>query len=173
MISPSHFGPPTWLSGSIFATIRTMSLCSLCRSIPFENLPHLPLRWRGGVSSIQDHFSMPVFCLDRKLSSGSNEPLGFPHHNSLEVLAASASDCELCGLIYHSTSFVASYREAEKDPVFSHYQSGSGLPCELQLWLTRRLNGGDGFLTFVRARSGNLIFLVCAVGFCVEDGMSW
>ncbi len=117
---------------------------------------------------------MPYF-LYREPST-PNEPLGFCHHSSLETLGASASNCELCGLIHSSVSrFVTSYHKAEGDPVFSYYEdkSGLGFPSNFQLWLTERFNGGDGFFVFVRGVSERSIFLVATVGFCVEDGMPW
>jgi hypothetical protein len=113
------------------------------------------LYWRDALLEIHDDLNMPAFPLKGNISPKSKEPPGSPHHHSLEVLEASASDCELCDLIYSSvSSFVTSYREAEKDPVFMYYQGKIlGLPSDFQLWLTKRLNSRDGFLVFVRARS--------------------
>jgi hypothetical protein len=112
---------------------------------------------------------MQAFRLDKTTSLTPTESLGFSHHSSIENLATSADKCGLCGSICSSISaFVGSYVKAEDDEVFLHDQHHYlGLPNDFQLWLTRRLNGGDGFLAFVHARSEHCIHLVAAVGFCV------
>jgi hypothetical protein len=142
-----------------------MTLCSLCQSTPFRDLPELSPSWCGSLTGDQDRNQ---FYLDK--ASPPNELLGFPHQPSLEALEASAASCGVCSLINESVvRFIAAYRKAEQDPSFLHWDR-HGCPVNFQLWLTRRLGSADGFLAFAYARSGKSIFLVGAVGFCVRDG---
>jgi hypothetical protein len=134
-----------------------MTLCSLCQSIPFRGLPQLPSAWQ--------HLSLV------EEPPPHNELVGFPHQPSLQELAASAVSCELCNFINESVArCVSAYQKAEQDPVFVYYDTSKGFSVDSQLWLTNRLDRGDGFLAFVRARLKESIFLVGCVGFCVEDG---
>ncbi|ERF75018.1 hypothetical protein EPUS_09159 [Endocarpon pusillum Z07020] len=144
-----------------------MNLCALCRSIPFERLPQLPSDWE----CIINRRELPSFVFNSSLSSALDVPIGFRYHSSLEDLAASAGGCRLCDLLNDSVSgFSASYRKAENDPLFAYYEDAHlGLPSNFQFWLTKRINGGDGFLVLVRARREGIIYLVGAVGFCVKE----
>ena len=96
-----------------------------------------------------------------------NELVGYLHQPGLQALAASAINCELCDLINESfAKCISAYRKAEQDPVFVYYNTSKGFSVDSQLWLTSRLDHGDGFLAFVRARLKASIFLVGAVGIC-------
>jgi hypothetical protein len=106
------------------------------------------------------------------LKAPANEVLGFPHQPSLETLSASAANCDICELINESVlRFVTAYQKAEQEPRFVHTDR-HGFPVNFQLWLTSRLERGDGFLAFAYAQSEKSNFLVGTVGFCVEDSMS-
>src|SRR5271155_5479041 len=119
-----------------------MTLCSLCQSIPFTGLPQLPSAWQN--LSLVAKPERQQFSNLQKSPPARNEPIGFPHHLGLEVLAASAVSCELCGLINESViRFISAYHEAEQDPVFVYYDRSKGISVNSQLWLTRRLDRGD------------------------------
>ncbi|KAL3421849.1 HET domain-containing protein [Phlyctema vagabunda] len=149
-----------------------MAICSFCQSVPFQNLPELPTPWRDGLglSGIDNLEQFHQIIRDTSQSKGS-QPLGFLHQPSLEALAVSSASCELCALIYESARlFIAAFDIAKDDPEFSYfYRKNSDIPVNLPLWLTRRLDGGDGFLVFTYSQSGNNIFLIGAVGLCVDD----
>lgn len=148
------------------ATDDTKTLCSLCLSIPWDSLPQLPLCWKG-----TNVGGRSIYYSDLSASSAPNVPLGFPYHSSLKALAASADNCGLCDIISNSVDqFVASCRTAENELDFTYYANGR-LPADFNLWLTKRVNSGDGFLVLVRAPLEGVIYLVGAVGFCVRDGM--
>lgn len=147
-----------------------MTLCSICQSIPFQSLPEPPLALHD---LLLDDINIQEFSPQETYFRSRDEPLGFPHQPSIEALAISAASCSLCTLINESVSiFIDAYQKARKDPLFVYRDRLGGVPVDLPLWLTRRLDGGDGFLTFTHAQLGNSILLVGAVGFCVEDGMS-
>jgi hypothetical protein len=157
-----------------------MSLCALCRSIPFETLDSIPRCWDEHLVAqySKDPATLLLFTylLDRKVFSPPSEPFGFLHHNSLEILAVSAQKCRLCDLLHESlAAFVTSYHTADDDPSFHLDGKGLGLPSELQLVLARRINDGDGFSILMHGRPErspylHSLYILGAVSFCVEDG---
>ena len=148
-----------------------MSLCSLCRSIPFNSLPALPMAWRY-TSSISNNGAL--FQFQKRYNSTQNKPIGFSHHESLVKLAASAAHCRICDLIYSSVkTFIISFCETMDDPS-EECNSERYLrmfPLHFHLWLTKCLKRADGFLILVRGQTENDLFLVGVVGFCVEESM--
>lgn len=143
-----------------------MTLCSLCQSTPFRDLPELSSIWWPSISGDPDRNQFHI-----NKGSTPSDILRFPHQPSLEALETSAASCGVCSLIKESVvKFNAAYRTAEQnDPRFVHFDR-HGYPVNFQLWLTRRLDNGDGFLAFAYGRSGKSIFLVGAIGFCVGNG---
>jgi hypothetical protein len=149
----------------------TMSLCSLCRSIPFEALTCLPECYQRKPNTFKKNSPASLYFFVLKIPSPPLEPLGFPHHNSLEILAASAETCGLCDFLHSSlNAFLTAFSKAENEPSFSHYtQRRLGISSDFQLFLTRRSNGGDGFLVLLLAPPEERLYVLGAVGLCVED----
>ncbi|KAK4097629.1 HET-domain-containing protein [Parathielavia hyrcaniae] len=141
-----------------------MAICSLCRSIPLPRLPEL--FWSSRELAPLDDIQR--FYLDTTRSPADEVP-GFPHHPNFDALSASAAGCNLCGLISESVCrFVDAYQKAH--PARAPYLRDGDDPKDgLPLWLTRRLDGGEGFLVFVHSQSEACAYLVSGIGFCVED----
>jgi hypothetical protein len=149
-----------------------MGFCTLCISIPLETLPPLPSKWAEGMFT-RGRTALNEFSLrdreDQRLLL--KETFGFRHHSSFKALATSAESCELCALMNESiTSLATAYESTETYPDLklrlSEHDKG-----DFQLWLTRRVDDGYGFLVFARVASKNSIFLVAAIGLCVDDSM--
>jgi hypothetical protein len=148
-----------------------MSLCSLCQTIPFEGLGSLPECTWGEPNQADPEDPASVFSFRMAGHHPPNEPLGFLHHNSREILAASAETCGLCDYLHSSlNAFFTGYWKALNDPDFRRTTNERfSLSSEFQLFLTRRSNGGDGFLIMVRAEPKEFIYMLGAVSLCVED----
>lgn len=149
--------------------IFIMSLCDLCKRIPFDNLPSVPAGfWNGRPSEKYIH---PFYSFSEERYA---DPLGHPHQRNLEELQASAEKCELCKLLATQAElFVAEYNGLDEKNRFRGDAYG-GYP-DFDLWLTKRRDGGDGFWVFTSGKDRfngkrETIFLLATVGFCVTEG---
>lgn len=136
-----------------------MTLCSLCQSIPFRGLPR-----HGKTRALSKNRSSR----NSSLAKTTTDP------ERTGRISASARPSSIGGICYQLRALrphqriicLSAYRKAEQDPVFVYYNTSKGFSVDSQLWLTSRLDHGDGFLAFVRARLKASIFLVGAVGIC-------
>jgi hypothetical protein len=162
---------------------ENMTLCCVCQSIPFHDLPEPPAQWRGslalsGIESLQEFLNESRH--QSEASTRHEDDLGFPHQSTVVALYASAIDCGLCRLLKQSVeSFVKlvqggrNARPLTAEEPSSRDMFGTWDPDQdFSLWLTKRLDGGKGFLAFTPSASPQTsIYLVGAIGFCVDDGM--
>ncbi|KAF2262763.1 HET-domain-containing protein [Lojkania enalia] len=159
-----------------------MNLCSLCRSIDFFNLPPLPGRFEGYIRPWDGTKELVAFYDWRQAKSNRAEenkdagefsqPLGFPHHQSIEELKSAAENCSICRIIERSVSrCVALLAEAEKDEVYVYYRKkGRSMHPNFRLWLTKRRDSCSGFMVLSSsAENSKAAWLLAAVGFCVDD----
>ena len=158
---------------AVHVTIKKsmMSLCSLCQSIPFEALGSLPECTAPSPNHADPEDPASVFSFRMVGHHPPNEALGFSHHNSRDILAASAETCGLCDYLHSSlNAFFPAYWKAQDDPDFRRTTSERfSLSSEFQLFLTRRPNGGDGFLIVACAEPKEFLYVLGAMNFCVED----
>ncbi|KAF5575829.1 hypothetical protein FPCIR_12968 [Fusarium pseudocircinatum] len=140
-----------------------MSLCDLCRGIPWENLPTAPAEsWpsTSGYPYLQDFHHWP------------EDSRGYLYHQSLDALrnAANNENCGICSLILTQVELC----QAELEELKPQWEAGTiaeyGWPL-WKMWIVKREVGGDGFWvmsttddTFKRN-----VRLVAAVGLCVDD----
>lgn len=141
-----------------------MSLCHLCKNIPWEDLPTVPEGVGRGLSG--HTFFQPLY-------KWPKDARGYAHHQTLGALHQAASSCGLCNLIFASAANV----RKEMEELESKRQAGSrhyGLPT-WELFLVKREEGGDGcwVISFVgnvwKGPTGEAR-IVAALGICVRDG---
>ena len=149
------------------------SLCQLCQSIPFHDLPELPFGYVGGGGCLEALYREPRIRPDQSydILEPLEGPVGFPHHPDLESLRrASAAGCELCRELERATNTMqeaVAWRKAE-DP---HMREALDDPT-FDLRLTKRSPCGDGFWVVTRSlvKADEVLYVVGTFGFCAEDG---
>jgi hypothetical protein len=131
-------------------------LCKLCRSITFENLPPCPnSRLQLG----------PELLLS---DSDGQKQFGFKYHQGLKALKKAARACPLCSLIQDGVNkFVWNVSHGERTGSNGRNYPTEG-PKDYRLQITRSQEGRKGFMIWTNAMIDDLVFLVVAVGFCVE-----
>ncbi|VTT81616.1 unnamed protein product [Fusarium fujikuroi] len=148
-----------------------MTLCSLCRTIPFDKLPTVPQDIKDGYMTGNPYI--------QHFRGWPPEDKGFLHYQSLDALQRSASElqCLLCNLILEQVLLCQA--ELEKLKLGWELNRAYEYVWPLwEFWLIKPASGRDGFwvMTFtdelgfkdeVRRREARL---VAAIGLCVEDG---
>ncbi|KAI1022132.1 hypothetical protein LB504_007313 [Fusarium proliferatum] len=141
-----------------------MTLCDVCRKIPWENLPIAPPEsWLNvsGYPYLHDCHDWP------------EDSRGFLHHPSLEALrnAANNEGCDICYLILTQVKSC----QAELEELKPKWEAGTirkyGWPL-WEMWIVKRLvGGGDGFwvMSTTDDESKETVRLVAAIGLCVDD----
>lgn len=146
------------------------TLCELCRSIPFQDLPPFPEDSYSVTLSGYKHIQE---AMHRSMHEPIPEPLGFHHHPDLESLRrASAAGCELCcqieiqadcllGDFATRKEWYAGYPEVRKPAADSSFD----------LWLTKRSGTGDGFWVVAKSAANpkGFLHIIATFGFCSED----
>lgn len=182
----------------------TMACCSTCSSICFDALPEIP-----GIikrltadseeeSPLQDRdIPLLIWGFSFKSEPKDSSQFGFPYHENLEVLAASANSCSLCALVHRSVGIWIDIMTKRNDPfrAESHYpfpdlytenlewyQSPVRYfdPSGHQLWLCKerheyRCPGAKGFLVFVQRlndRGHQEVEVLARIGFAVDPGIT-
>ncbi|CZR45181.1 uncharacterized protein FPRO_15644 [Fusarium proliferatum ET1] len=139
-----------------------MTLCDLCRKVPWENLSTAPPEsWpsSSGYPYLQDFHHWP------------EDSRGYLHHQSLDALrkAADNEQCGICSLILTQVELC----EAELEELKPQWEAGTitkyGWPL-WEMWIVKREVGGDGFWVMSTTDSDKrTVRLVAAIGFCVGD----
>jgi hypothetical protein len=142
--------------------IVEMPLCELCKSISWESLPVLPSSYWCGAPSWK--YIHAFYRNDEP-----NDPVGRLYHSSIENIRDSAEQCDLCNLILSAVDKVITELDGATEEKILRYNSR---PDRLifELSLTTRRDGGDGFWVFSKSEDSRTIYLVAAIGFCVQDG---
>jgi hypothetical protein len=147
------------------------TLCPLCQSVPFHDLPPFPDGSYNRTLSGYEDFH--VF-LHNDTKDEIPNPFGFQHHTNLESLrSASASGCELCRQIEMQADGVLADIAAKyaRYAQFPEVNLGVNDPS-FHLWITKRADGGDGFWVSTKSASApdRMLFPIATFGFCSEDG---
>lgn len=139
-----------------------MTLCIVCQSIPFDNLPEFP----------SDAFN--ASCSGKKyihnfVRRRGTEPVGpvfrsVRHHESYNALKAAVErGCELCALIKESADAVCADIEAAEDERYAQ--------PTFDMWLCQPQKGRQGFWVFSENASKYAeVPLLAAFMFVVPDG---
>lgn len=147
-----------------------MTLCDICGSIAFENLPPFPTNeYQLTLSGLQ-HVHMLV--VKRGTSKEAIVALSrVRHHASLASLRTAADNgCELCALILAQADALLT----ELETLQNGQRSEDHLPT-FDMWLSQREEGGQGFCVWsnsVDHADGARIVPVAAFAFVVSDGMT-
>ena len=149
-----------------------MSLCNLCKNIPWENLPAFPENLG---------FTLSGHAYLQAIHDWPQGLRGHPHHQSLDALRQSAPCCSLCSLICESVENV----QKELEGLRPRWEAGEMHQYDLptwEMWLVKRREGGDGcwIMSFVDEKSERSLSrkkrgvvearLVAALAICVRDG---
>lgn len=151
------------------------SLCSLCSSISFIDLPPYPSSLAGHhIPFKADGVLLPYLTKRFVTPEGTrkSEPvgsLGLAHHPSLDDLQTAAKECDICALIDQSVDGVMETLELAKQDKFYVAYDKTGPPI-WEFWLSKRNEGEDGFSVWTMASESEQAYLVGAVGFVVDDG---
>ncbi|KAF4442808.1 hypothetical protein F53441_11636 [Fusarium austroafricanum] len=141
-----------------------MSLCSLCKDIPWDNLPTVP-------STATLDYSGYTYL--HEFGPWPEDQRGYPHHQSLEALGSSATDrnCGICRLILKQVEICQSELEELKAKWDTDDEPPYAWPL-WKLWIVKRRNGGDGVwvMSSTNGENKELLRFVAAIGLCVEDG---
>ncbi|KAF2645972.1 HET-domain-containing protein [Massarina eburnea CBS 473.64] len=125
-----------------------MSLCDICKSIPWETLPIIPPFISRMVSEnpyIQALYPWP------------QEKRGFPHCQSLSSLRKSASSCNLCSLILASAENVEKELIELKPKWDARKAVGYDWPT-WEMWLVKREDGdGAWVMSFVDEEKAKML----------------
>nr|RBR01125.1 hypothetical protein FVER53263_10621 [Fusarium verticillioides] len=140
-----------------------MSLCGLCREIPWENLPTVPPESFPSISGYPYLVDFHHWPKDNR---------GYLHHQSLDALrnAAGNESCGICSLILTQVELC----QAELEELKPQWEAGTeaeyGWPL-WEMWIVKREVGGDGFWVMSTTDRGKrTVRLVAAIGLCVDDG---
>jgi hypothetical protein len=150
-----------------------MSLCSTCSIVPFSSLPPAPLPTSSTL--IAGETNLPELWFKDSETVTEHSDLGFPWHEKLDALAASAKLCPLCELVQKGAqAWIDRYEENSKNnkSFVEFNKNNSSIPSSQRLWMTKRYGGGPGFIVLVRGeKDSQRVVLLAGVGFAVDEGM--
>jgi hypothetical protein len=128
-----------------------------------------------GHTRIADQDDLPELLYTDNEAVTEDSALGFPWHENLDALAASAKLCPLCAIVQKGAeSWINLYDDAWKNnPIFVEFNGkSSSRPTGQRLWLTKRVGGAPGFLVLVRnPKKKKGVMLLSGVSFACEAGM--
>ncbi|KAH8597052.1 heterokaryon incompatibility protein-domain-containing protein [Bisporella sp. PMI_857] len=143
-----------------------MTLCDLCSTTPFHTLPDFfdeKIIAKHDLTKDKNLLSyMPIWFLGW---TTDRSQVGYAHHKSRMALELAAKHCDLCRLINFSACSMFDLLETGKieSPIDV---PGDNMPT-MELFISKR-SDGDGFLVLSPSQKNDEVFLVCAIGFCVE-----
>ena len=145
-----------------------MTLCEVCRIIPFGALPEFP-KWLPTFHlPLMERDLVPYVPKDAEWKEIGMKP-GLPHHKSLKELKMAAKLCEICQLINIGVSRVQELLDVANENEYYKFANQSGPPT-YELFVCKRGAGGDGFVVLSPAEKNYEVFLVGAIGYCVDYG---
>jgi hypothetical protein len=140
-----------------------MSLCSLCKEIPWGTLPEAPRDSWWPPSGVTPIYEFPRW---------PSHSRGYLHHHTLQALEHSAKDlhCGLCSLILKQGEICKSEVEWLRPTQEAKYSDSCYWPT-WEFWVVQRPNG-DGLWVMTDTENAGVIRarLVAAIGVCVRDG---
>jgi hypothetical protein len=142
-----------------------MTICELCQSIPFHDLPTLP----DNHYSFGSGWEYLMIGLERT-QKPTSRTAGFNYWPNVEGLRSSSAQCDLCNLIYTSVEKVATTWDNVTEEKLDNCSVRPPRPTfEMQI---RKRTIGDGFWVITKTENPFTLQIVAAVGFCVEEGIS-
>ncbi|KAF2191138.1 hypothetical protein K469DRAFT_365318 [Zopfia rhizophila CBS 207.26] len=151
-----------------------MGLCDLCQTVEFDDLPSLPAHYQETTrpwDSLMVFLSLRLINARRAGESDKveefSQPLGRPHHQSIEELKSAAECCSICSLIAQAVSqSLAALEEGKMDARYVYHKRHERAP-DFRLWLAKRRDDCDGFMVVSSSdRYPSDVYLLAAVGFC-------
>lgn len=143
--------------------------CDICRGIPYDDLPELPLEFCVSTKPFDGILS---FTIDKLTHHQAGDlDFGYHHHQGLEALQSSATTCDLCALLLGEVLEVRdAFERARKDALFVYYKRDRASP-NYSLRLTKRNDAGQGFMMWSLTSEPGVttVYLVAAIGLCVDD----
>lgn len=147
-----------------------MALCSLCRAIPFNQLPE-PHPLDGGWCRVFDVFELPLLVCGGH-THGPENPIGYPWHLGLDALAVSADTCVLCAVIHQGAQrWLSHFENGRQTQFYEEFQDtyDYSVPAKERLWLTKRFEKGPGFVVLAGdPGNGRQVHLLTGVTFSVD-----
>jgi hypothetical protein len=145
------------------------SLCEICQSIPFKNLPPIPDNFGSYVPEGPKSNIYKLFWYGSE-ENAEGPSIGWTHSKSLKQMNAESEACVLCKLLTDPRGQLArDYAEAEVNENFASGNQTQGL-SDGPLGLLARVDGSDGFMLILRAKNPKFWFVVTVVGLCVDEG---
>lgn len=137
-----------------FAPLIMASLCSLCSSISFLDLPPHPCSLAGHHipfkvdSVLLPYLTKPFITPEGKKQALPVGSLGLAHHPPLLDLQTAAKNCDICALIEQSVDSVRATLELAKQDKFYAAYDKTGPPI-WEFWMSKRKDGEDGFSVWI------------------------
>ncbi|RDW56534.1 hypothetical protein BP6252_14124 [Coleophoma cylindrospora] len=144
-----------------------MTLCSVCKTIPFADLPDFPTWLPTFHLPLMERDLVPYLPMDDKEWKQEGKTLGLPHHKTIEMLRTAAESCGICQLINVGVSRVLELLGVANESEWYRYGDKSGPPT-MELFVCKREAGGDGFVVLSPAVKNYEVFLMGAIGYCVD-----
>lgn len=153
-------------------------LCALCSKLPFVNLPpfpdwlnkyHVPLKADDDLVPYLPDREEGSITKDNPHGVAKTGSLGIAHHQTFEALQEAAKSCDVCFLIEQSVQTVRDLlEEANKDPRYVYYNKAG--PPKYEFSITGRHEDEEGLLVWSLAEDESEVYLMAAIGYCVDDG---
>ncbi|ROW01241.1 hypothetical protein VMCG_05975 [Cytospora schulzeri] len=175
---PMYPGPRTTKLESLVEAPATMSLCSLCLTVPWLSLP--PTKDNISAARVADNDEMLEVWYDHPAyrtqhNEATNQPLGLPFHENLQALALSAKLCPLCGLVQSGVcTWINTWQDAAKNHkgFIEYHMEKDPIPANERLWVTQSYGGAQGFYVWGEHPKKKSMYLLTAVGFSIDGGMT-
>lgn len=108
-------------------------------------------------------------------TEGPADPIGFPWHEDIAALAASAACCALCAVVQAGIdAWQELYRDIEENNkgFIEFHKDKEPMPGRGdRLWLAKRFSDAPGFVVLIRApRLKSSVYLMTGVAFATEEG---
>lgn len=152
-----------------------MSLCDLCLTVPFLDLPSPPSLSNNGFV-VNEETKEGSFDPEEDIQNEAGEILphiGFPFHRDLCALERSANTCPLCQIVQAGVrKWIDIWNDAAtNDEAFiKHSKHECPIPNGQQLWLTACSSRAQGFYVWAQVPTRkSSAYLLTAVGFSVES----
>jgi hypothetical protein len=142
-----------------------MTICDLCKSIPLRNLPPLPANYYTFTSG----WKYALIGID-PIEESTSQTVGFSYWPNAEALQNSATQCDLCSLIFTSVDKVVKTWDSVTEKRLLECSTRPHRPTfEMKLW---KRNNGEGFWVLTMTEDPREVQIVAAVGFSVREGRS-
>lgn len=148
-----------------------MSLCEVCRSIDFLNIPRLPATCEGYSTHNKSSALLSIYKKRTSVSDANenhhqaDEPLGQPFHQSLEGLTVAAADCAVCEVVKRDVEQLQT-ESAEEAETFRRQKIHGP---DWKMSLARSVNDISGFMVVsADAERESVVWVLSTVGLCVD-----